>query len=318
MRLARIQIVTGRHRGVRTYAEVRLGADGTPSYMPIADPFDPDASTTVATTRPVPAENARLLVPCQPRAILGMAHNTGPAGRLLPPQAFHKSPHSVAAPGDVIALDPGHDNVHAEAEIAVVIGAPARNLTSDNALAAVFGYTCANDVTDRAALVSDSLWTEAKSRDTYTSFGPWIRTDLDPADLTTQLGDDTGLGPPASTSGLARGIAEAHVYVTSVMTLHPGDVVLAGVAGPSRRLRPGGISRIVVPAIGELTNPVVTIGPASAQTTCAASAATTSTRSAMTPSSPCRADPPTRWASSSARSWPADAVVVPDPESIPG
>ena len=278
MRLARIQIVTGRHRGVRTYAEVRLDADGTPSYLPIADPFDPDAPTTTATTRPIPAENATLLVPCRPRVILGMAHNTGPADRLLPAQAFHKSPHSVAAPCDAIALDPGHDDVHAEAEIAVVIGAPARNLTRDNALAAVFGYTCANDVTDRAAQVSDSLWTEAKSRDTYTPLGPWIRTDLDPTDLAIQLGDDTGLGPPASTSGLARGVVDVLVYLSSVMTLHPGDVVLAGAAGPSRRLRPGGTSRIIVPAIGELTNPVVAIGAASAQTTCAASAATRSVR----------------------------------------
>jgi 2-keto-4-pentenoate hydratase/2-oxohepta-3-ene-1,7-dioic acid hydratase in catechol pathway len=278
MRLVRIQIVTGCHRGVRTYAEVRLDSDGTPSYLPIADPFDPDAATTIATTRPIPAENATLLVPCRPRVILGMAHNTGPADRLLPPQAFHKSPHSVAAPGEAIRVGPGHDNVHAEAEIAVVIGRPARNLTRDNALASVFGYTCANDVTDRAAQASDSLWTEAKSRDTYTPLGPWIRTDLDPADLAVQLGDDTGLDPPASTAGLARGVVDLLVYLSSVMTLHPGDVVLAGAAGPSRRLCPGGISRIVAPAIGELTNPVVRVGAVSAQTTCGVPAATSSVR----------------------------------------
>jgi 2-keto-4-pentenoate hydratase/2-oxohepta-3-ene-1,7-dioic acid hydratase in catechol pathway len=139
----------------------------------------------------------------------------------------------------------------------VVIGTPARNLSRDNALAAVFGYTCANDVTDRAAQASDSLWTEAKSRDTYTPLGPWIRTDLHPADLSVQLGDDTGLDPPASTAGLARGVVDVLVYLSSVMTLHPGDVVLAGAAGASRRLRPGGISRVIVPAIGELANPVV-------------------------------------------------------------
>jgi 2-keto-4-pentenoate hydratase/2-oxohepta-3-ene-1,7-dioic acid hydratase in catechol pathway len=256
MLLARIQIVTGRHRGVRTSAEVRLDSDGTPSYLPIADPFDADAATSI-TTRPIPATNATLLAPCRPRVILGMAHNTGPTDRLLAPQAFHKSPHSVAAPGEAITLGPGHDNVDAEAEIAVVIGTPARNLTRDDALAAVFGYTCANDVTDRAAQASDSLWTEAKSRDTYTPLGPWIRTDLDPADLAIQLGDDTGLDPPASTAGLARGVVDVLVYLSSVMTLHPGDVVLAGAAGASRRLRPGGISRVIVPAIGELANPVV-------------------------------------------------------------
>lgn len=268
MRIARIQIVAGPHQGARTYAEVLLDGDGDgdtdPSYLPIADPFDPDTVTTIATSRPVPAEHATLLAPCRPRVILGMAHNTGPADRLLPPQAFHKSPHSVIAPGDAIALEAGHGDVDAEAEVAVVIGTPARNLTRENALAAVFGYTCANDVTDRAAQASDSLWTEAKSRDTYTPLGPWICTDLDPTDLTVQLGDDTGLGPRASTAGLARGVVDVLIYLSSVMTLHPGDVVLVGAAGPSRRLCPGGISRIIVPAIGELTNPVVTIGGAAA------------------------------------------------------
>jgi 2-keto-4-pentenoate hydratase/2-oxohepta-3-ene-1,7-dioic acid hydratase in catechol pathway len=220
--------------------------------------------TMIASTRPIPAENAILLAPCRPRVVLGMAHNTGPADRLLPPQAFHKSPPSVIAPGGAIELEAAHDTVDAEAEIAVVIGTSARNLTRTNALAAVFGYTCANDVTDRAAQASDSLWTQAKSRDTYTPLGPWIRTDLDPTDLAIQLGDDTGLGPWASTAGLARGVVDVLTYLTSVMTLHPGDVVLAGAAGPSRRLRAGGISRIIVPAIGELINPVVTIGAAPA------------------------------------------------------
>ncbi|MDT2009383.1 fumarylacetoacetate hydrolase family protein [Rhodococcus opacus] len=260
MLIARIEIVAGPHQGTRTYAEVLLDGDTDPSYLPIADPFDPDTMTTIATSHPIPAEHATLLAPCRPRVILGMAHNTGPADRLLPPQAFHKSPHSVIAPGEAIALEAGQGDVDAEAEVAVVIGTPARNLTRENALAAVFGYTCANDVTDRAAQASDSLWTEAKSRDTYTPLGPWIRTDLDPTDLTIQLGDDTGLGPRASTAGLARGVVDVLIYLSSLMTLHPSDVVLVGAAGPSRRLRTGGISRIIVPAIGELTNPVVTVG----------------------------------------------------------
>ena len=168
-----------------------------------------------------------------------MAHNTGPADRLLAPQAFHKSPHSVIGPGQQIELEPDQVAVDGEAELAVVIGSRSRNLTGDNALAAVYGYTCANDVTDRAAQGSDSLWTEAKSRDTFTPLGPWIRTDLDPADLPVQLGDDQQSGTPASTRGLARGVIDVLVYLSSIMTLHPGDVVLTGAPGPQPAAHPG-------------------------------------------------------------------------------
>ncbi len=150
----------------------------------------------------------------------------------------------------------------AEAELAVVIGTTARHLTPETALAAVFGYTCANDVTDRAAQAADSLWTEAKSADTFTPLGPWIRTDLDPADIEVLLGDDDGVGPFAGTRDLARSVVEVLVYLTSVMTLHPGDVVLTGAPGPSRRLRPGGRSHVNIPGIGTLTNPVAVNGVA--------------------------------------------------------
>lgn len=278
MLLARIQIVTGRHRGVRTHVEVRLDSDGTPSYLPIADPFDPDAATTIATTGRYRPRTPRSWFRAGPGSFSGW--RTTPD---RPTGCYHRrrsTSRPTRLPRRVRPSRSVRDTTKSmpRQKIAVVIGAPARNLTRDNALAAVFGYTCANDVTDRAAQASDSLWTEAKSRDTYTPLGPWIRTDLDPADLAVQLGDDTGLDPPASTAGLARGVVDVLVYLSSVMTLHPGDVVLAGAAGPSRRLCPGGTSRIIVPAIGELTNPVVTVGAASAQTTCAASAATSSIR----------------------------------------
>lgn len=266
MLISRIEVTAGPLLGSRTYAEVQLDEDNRPrQYLPMTDPFQQDIGVINVLTDPVPAATATLLAPCVPRVVLGMAHNTGPADRLLPPQAFHKSPHSVIDPGRPIELEPGHDSVDAEAEIAVVIGTPARNLNPDNALGAVFGYTIGNDVTDRAAQASDSRWTEAKSRDTYTPLGPWIRTDLDPADLRIELGDNDTMGPEASTAGLARGIIEVLVYLTSIMTLYPGDVILTGAAGPSHRLRPGAVSRILVPGIGVLANPVIEVGRGSGQ-----------------------------------------------------
>jgi 2-keto-4-pentenoate hydratase/2-oxohepta-3-ene-1,7-dioic acid hydratase in catechol pathway len=255
MLVARIRLTDGPERGAATYATVEHGLDGSVSYLPIADPFRPDSATSRITGR-VPAEHAELLAPCEPRVLLGMAHNTGPADRLLAPQAFHKSPHSVIGPGRPIELEPEDTEVDGEAELAVVIGTRARRLTPETALAAVYGYTCANDVTDRAAQVSDSRWTEAKSRDTFTPLGPWIRTDLDPTDLTVLLSDDEHPGTVARTTDLARDVAEVLVYLTSILTLYPGDVVLVGAPGPSLRLRAGGVSRVSIPGIGELVNPV--------------------------------------------------------------
>jgi 2-keto-4-pentenoate hydratase/2-oxohepta-3-ene-1,7-dioic acid hydratase in catechol pathway len=255
MLVARIRLTSGADRGITTYAQVITTVDGTISFLPIADPFRSDPAI-IAVAGPVPGADAELLAPCEPRVVLGMAHNTGPDDRLLPPQAFHKSPHSVIAPGQDIELEPGQSAVDGEAELAVVIGTRARRLTPETALAAVYGYTCANDVTDRAAQESDNRWTEAKSRDSFTPLGPWIRTDLDPTDLSVLLSDDQEPGTPAGMSGLARNVTEVLVYLTSIMTLYPGDVVLAGAPGRSLRLRPGGISRVSIPGIGELVNTV--------------------------------------------------------------
>ena len=256
MLLARIRVTNGPHRGAITYARVVQFADGTVDYLPLSDPFE-TGSSAPTVSGPVPGNDAELLAPCRPRVVLGMAHNTGPADRLLAPQAFHKSPHSVIGPGQHIELVPGQTAVDGEAELAVVIGSRSKNLTPDDALAAVYGYTCANDVTDRAAQGSDSLWTEAKSRDTFTPLGPWIRTDLDPADVPVGLGNDQQAGALASTRGLARSVIEVLVYLSSIMTLHPGDVILTGAPGGSLRLAPGGITRVGIPGVGDLVNPII-------------------------------------------------------------
>ena len=107
-----------------------------------------------------------------------MAHNTGRAGRELPPQAFHKAATSVVGPGDAIELRPGVGRVEPEAELTLVIGSKARGLTPGNAMGAVLGYTIGNDVSARNLQESDELWISAKSQDTFTPVGPWIVTDL--------------------------------------------------------------------------------------------------------------------------------------------
>lgn len=196
------------------------------------------------------------LAPSAPANVLGMAHNTGPAGRGLPPQAFHKAATSVVGPGDAIELAPGVGHVDPEAELTVVVGRRARGLTLENAMAAVLGFTIGNDVTARELQKTDELWISAKSQDTFTPAGPWIVTGLDSDDLAIGIvHNGTALGT-ASSADLGWGVAEILVYLTSFMTLHPGDLVLTGFPAESARLQPGDIVTCRVEGIGELTNPV--------------------------------------------------------------
>ena len=116
----------------------------------------------------LPLAGARLLAPADPRVVLGMAHNTGAADRLLPPQAFLKPSRTVIGPGEPIPVPDGIGHVDAEGELAVVIGTTARHLTAAEALDAVLGYTVANDVTARDLQQSDPLWTTAKGQDGFT------------------------------------------------------------------------------------------------------------------------------------------------------
>jgi 2-keto-4-pentenoate hydratase/2-oxohepta-3-ene-1,7-dioic acid hydratase in catechol pathway len=205
----------------------------------------------------VPLADARLLAPTDPRVVLGMAHNTGAADRLLPPQAFLKPSRTVIGPGAPIPLPDGIGHVDAEGELAVVIGTTARHLTATTALEAVLGYTVANDVTARDLQRSDPLWTTAKGHDGFTPLGPWIETDLDAADAEIVVSRNGRALRGASPRDLARDVVEVLVYVTSFLTLGPGDVVLTGAPGECARIRPGDRVEIAVAGVGTLTNPVV-------------------------------------------------------------
>jgi 2-keto-4-pentenoate hydratase/2-oxohepta-3-ene-1,7-dioic acid hydratase in catechol pathway len=197
------------------------------------------------------------LAPSVPANVLGMAHNTGPAGRSLPPQAFHKAATSVVGPGDAIELLPGVGRVEPEAELTVVIGSKVRGLTLSNAGLAVLGFTIGNDVSARDLQKSDELWISAKSQDTFTPAGPWIVTDLAGNDLAIGIRHNGVELRAASSADLGWGVEEILVYLTSFMTLHPGDLVLTGFPSECASLAAGDIVTCHIEGIGELTNPVV-------------------------------------------------------------
>ena len=207
----------------------------------------------------VDQDSFSFLAPSVPANVLGMAHNTGQAGRDLPPQAFHKAATSVVGPGDAIELGPGVGRVDPEAELTIVVGRQVRGLTLDNAGTAVLGFTIGNDVSARDLQESDELWISAKSQDTFTPAGPWIVTDLDGADLAIRIKHNGAELRAASTADLGWAADEILVYITSFMTLHPGDLVLTGFPAECARLTAGDTVTCQIQGIGELTNPVVAV-----------------------------------------------------------
>jgi 2-keto-4-pentenoate hydratase/2-oxohepta-3-ene-1,7-dioic acid hydratase in catechol pathway len=246
MRIARIV-----HRGRVSYAAVE-----SQTLTLVEDPFTMRAGRLPHAAR-IGLDDVRLLAPVEPRTVVGMAHNTGPQDRELPPQAFLKPAGSVIGPGEVVGVPAGVGRVDAEGELAVVIGRTARDLTPDDALDAVLGYTVANDVTARELQQTDPLWTSAKGFDGFTPLGPWIDTDIDPDAALVQLtigGRELAAG---RTCDLARDVVEILVHVTSFLTLGPGDVVLAGAPGEYGEIVPGDDVSVTVEGLGTLSNPVV-------------------------------------------------------------
>ncbi|MBW3640563.1 MAG: fumarylacetoacetate hydrolase family protein [Actinobacteria bacterium] len=173
------------------------------------------------------------------------------------PTVFLKPATSVIGPGDAIRLPAGAGRVDHEAELAVVIGRPARDLTPENALTHVWGYTAANDVTARDQQKSDGQWTRGKGHDTFCPLGPWLETDLDPGDLRVRCEVDEVLRQDGSTSALLHDVPAILAFLTSFMTLLPGDVVLTGTPAGVGPLAAGDTVAVSVEGIGTLTNPVV-------------------------------------------------------------
>jgi 2-keto-4-pentenoate hydratase/2-oxohepta-3-ene-1,7-dioic acid hydratase in catechol pathway len=146
--------------------------------------------------------------------------------------------------------------VEHEGELAVVMGKPARDLTPDDALSHVWGFTAANDVTAREQQKSDTQWTRGKGHDTFCPLGPWLETDLDPADLRVRCEVDEVLRQDGRTRDLLHDVPALLAFITSFMTLLPGDVVLTGTPAGVGPLLPGETVTVEVEGVGRLSNPV--------------------------------------------------------------
>jgi 2-keto-4-pentenoate hydratase/2-oxohepta-3-ene-1,7-dioic acid hydratase in catechol pathway len=220
--------------------------------------------------------DVRLLSPILPSKVVCVgknyaAHiaemNTGDAPK--EPLLFLKPSTAVIGPGDAIRIPPGSTNVHHEAELAVVIGARgARHVTPEQATASIFGYTIGNDVTERDMQKSDGQWTRAKGFDSFCPIGPWIETDLpglglDPADLEVACTVDDEPRQKGRTSQLIFDVPTLISYISQVMTLLPGDVVLTGTPSGVGPIRPGQRVDVTIEGLGTLSNTVAAVEPVS-------------------------------------------------------
>jgi 2-keto-4-pentenoate hydratase/2-oxohepta-3-ene-1,7-dioic acid hydratase in catechol pathway len=207
-----------------------------------------------------PLNQATLLPPVTPGKIIGVGRNyrehAAEQGVEVPeiPLIFLKPPSSVIGPEGMIQIPPQSKEVVHEAELAVVMGRKARWIHSEDAFGVIFGFTLGNDVTARDLQRRDGQWSRAKGFDTFCCLGPWIETDLDAADAMVTCRVNGELRQMASTREMVFSIPQLVAYISSIMTLEPGDIILTGTPAGSGPLKPGDKVEVSVEGIGAMTN----------------------------------------------------------------
>jgi 2-keto-4-pentenoate hydratase/2-oxohepta-3-ene-1,7-dioic acid hydratase in catechol pathway len=216
----------------------------------------------VATGEEVPFDDVRLLAPVLPSKLACVGRNyaahAAEWGMEVPeePLIFLKPSTAIIGPNEPIPLLPVSRRVDYEGELAVVIGRIARNVRAEEAFKVILGYTCANDVTLRDLQKTDDQWARAKGFDGSCPFGPWIETDLDPTDVRLETRLNGEIRQAAQTSDMVFGVAELIEYVTSFMTLLPGDAILTGTPEGVGPLAAGDVVEVEVDGVGTLSNAV--------------------------------------------------------------
>lgn len=217
-----------------------------------------------ATETMVPWEAVHLLSPVIPSKVVAVGRNyvdhADEVGAELPeePIIFLKPATSVIGPDAPVYYPPDSSNVQHEAELAVVVGRVARNVAAEDAGQFIFGYTAANDVTARDLQRRDGQWTRGKGFDSFCPLGPVIETELDPLERLAVICRVNGEVRQAGfTSDMVFGVAELFEFISRVMTLLPGDVILTGTPSGISSVAPGDVMEVEIDGIGTLANPVL-------------------------------------------------------------
>jgi 2-keto-4-pentenoate hydratase/2-oxohepta-3-ene-1,7-dioic acid hydratase in catechol pathway len=210
----------------------------------------------------LPLTEVKLVAPVEPSKIICIGRNYAEHAREhdveVPkvPLIFMKPPSSIIGPGEAIILPPQSQQVEHEAELVVVIGKRGRNIIAEEAQDYIFGYTVGNDVTARDLQRSDGQWTRAKGFDTFCSFGPWVDTEFDPSDAIITCRVSGQPRQMASTRDMVFNVSQLIAFISSVMTLEPGDLVFTGTPAGVGPLIDGDEVVVEIEGLGKLSNPV--------------------------------------------------------------
>ena len=253
MRLARIA-----HPGGVAFASIEGDGDDAQVLEIAEHPF----GQPNFTGKRWPLADVRLLAPILPSKVIAVGRNyakhAAEFGNEVPsdPMLFLKPSTTVIGPNAAIRRPSGVGRVDFEGELAVVIGQPVKNVPAARAASAILGYTVANDVSARDLQKSDGQWGRAKGFDTFCPLGPWIETSLDASDLALKSEVDGELKQDGRTSDLVHKIPELVEFVSGVMTLLPGDVILTGTPEGVGPMHVGDEVEVSISGIGNLTNQV--------------------------------------------------------------
>ena len=207
-------------------------------------------------------DQVKLLAPILPTKIICVARNYAAhaqeQGTEVPeyPTLFMKPPSAIIGPDEPIILPPQSQKVEHEAELAIVIGKSGRWISEEQANHYIFGYTISNDVTARDLQERDGQWTRAKGFDTFCPLGPWIETEMDVTDVLISCRVNGDLRQMASSREMVFPISHLIAYISSIMTLEPGDVILTGTPAGVGSLKIGDTVEITINGLGTLKNSV--------------------------------------------------------------
>lgn len=208
--------------------------------------------------------DVKLLAPVMPGKVIGVGLNFfAHIGEYhknpkIPedPVIFMVSPSSIIGPDEAIEIPHPDHETHHEAELTIVVGKTCKEVTVEEAPQYIFGYTCGNDVSDRDLQKQDRQWSRAKSYHTFKPIGPYIETELDPDNVLVKSRVNGEKRQDGNTKDMIRKANELVSFISTVMTLEPGDIIMTGTPEGVGPIVSGDICEIEVSGIGVLRNPV--------------------------------------------------------------
>jgi 2-keto-4-pentenoate hydratase/2-oxohepta-3-ene-1,7-dioic acid hydratase in catechol pathway len=245
------------------------GEPEDPTEMTVREIAEHPFGTPTFTGRSWPLADVRLLAPILASKVVCVGKNyadhikemggvTGPAPK--DPVIFLKPNTAIIGPNVPIRLPANASPVHFEGELAIVIGRPCKDVTAAQAADSILGYTIGNDVSARDQQQADGQWTRAKGHDSFCPVGPWIVTDVDPSDLALRTDVNGVVKQDSRTSLMIHDVGAIVEWISAVMTLLPGDLILTGTPAGVGPIEDGDTVSVTVEGIGTLTNPVVRKG----------------------------------------------------------